>query len=186
MQLLFAAVTACAALSHVARADTPSASTAAPVHGQRSIGIGAEIGLNTGIGPSLHVGTRQFGLYLAAGIMPVFIFGNEQDSHALTFDVYRAFELNADVYAMLIKPSPRTDLGLSAGYSGNTFLGNGLNLGIAVRYDLREKLAFTMFGGLEIFPDARDHLVAHGYPATQDAIRPQLQGGVNFGLVVYP
>ena len=179
------------AISHDARGDAPAAGTPAPapelVRGQRSVGIGAEIGLNTGIGPALHLGTPQFGLYAAAGLMPVFIVGNEQDStRSLTFDVYRAFEVNADLYAMFIKGTQGTDLGLSGGYSGNMFLGNGFNLGIAVRHDLGEKLAFTLFGGLEYFPDARSHLIAHDYPATRDASLPQLQGGVNLGLVLYP
>lgn len=183
------------ALSHVARADAPaagapapaaSASEPEPVHGQRFVGIGAEIGFNTGIGPALHLGTRQVGLYVAAGVLPVFVFGNEQTSRALTFDVYRAFELNADLYAMLIKASTRTDIGLAAGYSGNTVLGNGVNFGVTVRYDVGEKLALTIFGGVEIFPDAHDHLLAHGYPTTTDPSIPQLQGGANLGLVFYP
>lgn len=178
-------------LSHAARADAPPLSTPAPppefVRGQRFVGLGAEIGLNTGIGPALHLGLPQFGLYAAAGLMPIFIVGNQQNaSRSLTFDVYRAFELNADFYAMFIKGSPRADLGLSGGYSGNTFLGNGFNLGIAARYDLSEKLAFSLFGGLEYFPDARNHLAAHNYPATQDAASPELQGGINLGLVFYP
>jgi hypothetical protein len=174
------------ALCPLARADVPATPPPDPVRGQRSIGIGAEIGFSTGIGPSLHLGARQFGLYVVGGIMPLFIFGNEQGSKALTFDVYRAFELNADVYYLPISPSPRTDLGLAAGYSGNTVLGNGFNVGLAARYDLRAKLALTIFGGLEIFPDARDRLAARGYPTTQDASLPQLQGGVNLGLVMYP
>lgn len=182
------------AVSQVARADAPPAPVASnpaptpePVRGQRSVGIGAELGLNTGVGPALHVGTRQFGLYVAAGLMPIFIVGKEQGpAGSVTFDVYRSFELNTDVYAMFLQASPRTDLGLSAGYSGNTFLGNGINLGITVQHDLGEQLAFTMFGGFEYFPDARDHLIAHAYPATQDTPRAGLQGGVNFGLVFYP
>lgn len=177
-------------LAPVAGADTPVTPTPEPapewVRGQRFVGIGVEIGFSTGIGPALRLGARQFGLYIAAGIMPVLVFGNEQDTRALTFDVYRAFELNTDVYVLPLSPSPRTDLGVAAGYSGNTVLGNGFNLGLAARYDLRAKLALTIFGGVEIFPDARDRLAAHGYPATHDASLPQLQGGVNLGLVVYP
>jgi len=177
-------------LSPVAGADAPATptptQTPAPVGGQRFAGVGAEIGFSTGVGPALHLGTRQFGLYVAAGIMPILIFGNEQGSRSLTFDAYRAFELNADVYILPISPSPRTNLGLAVGYSGNTVLGNGFNLGYAARYDLRAKLAFTLFGGIEVFPDARDHLAAHGYPMTQDASLPQVQGGVNVGLVLYP
>jgi len=173
-------------VSPIAHADEPATPAPAPVRGQRSVGIGAEIGFSTGIGPSLRVGARQFGLYVAAGIMPLFIFGNEHDSKSLTFDVYRAFELNTDVYFVPFSPSPRTDLGLAAGYSRNTVLGNGFNLGFVARYDLRAKLAFTIFGGVEVFPDARDRLASRGYPTTQDASLPQFQGGANFGLVVYP
>jgi len=180
-----------AGFMRVARADPSGAGPpgAAPelVQGQRSIGIGAELGLNTGLGLALHVGTPWIGLYIAGGIMPVFIIGRQHDpSSTPTFDIYRAFELNADLYAMFIHPTPRTDLGLSGGYSGNTFLGNGANLGIAVRYALNAKLAFTIFGGLEYFPDASGHLTAHDYPTTQDAVRPQIQGGFNVGIVFYP
>jgi hypothetical protein len=177
-------------LSHVARADPPAPGTPSspePVHGQRSVGIGAEIGVNTGLGPSLHLGTPQFGLYVVTGIMPLFIVGNEQNAtRSVTFDVYRAFAVNADLYAMLGQTSPRNSIGLAGGYSRNTVLGNGLNLGVAVRYDLGEKLALTVFGGFEIFPDARDNLVAQGYPTTRDPSIPWFQGGANLGLVFYP
>jgi hypothetical protein len=158
-----------------------------PVRGQRFVGIGAELGFNTGIGPALHLGLPRFGLYVAAGLMPVFVVGNKQDStRSVTFDVYRAFDVNADFYAMFIKGSPGTDLGLSAGYSGNTFLGNGFNLGIALRYDLSAKVAGTIFGGFEYFPDAHNHLLMHAYPSTNDPLHPGIQGGANFGLVFYP
>lgn len=157
------------------------------VAGQRSIGLAAEIGFSTGIGVALHLGTRQFGIYTAAGLLPVFVAGNQKDeSRSVTFDVYRAYEWNADLYGMFLHASPRADVGISAGYSGNTLLGNGVNVGVALRYDLREKLAFTLFGGFAVFPDARDRLTMHGYPTTQDASLPQLQGGVNAGLVFYP
>jgi hypothetical protein len=178
------------ALSHVARADAPAAGAPetppAPVGGQRFVGIGAEVGFGIGIGAALHLGTRQLGVFVEAGALPIFVVGNQQTSRALTFDVYGAVELNANLYAMLFQPSPRTDLGLTAGYSGNTVLGNGLNLGVAARYDLAEKLALTIFGGVEIFPDAHDHLLAHGYSPTSDPSLPQLQGGANLGLVFYP
>jgi hypothetical protein len=185
-------------VSHVARADpavpaglaTGAPPTAAPepepVHSQRFLGIGAEIGAGTGIGPVLQAGTPQFGLHVAVGIVPIFVFGKEQSTGELTFDVYRAFDLNAALYAMLFKGSSRVDVGVSAGYSGNTVLGNGFNLGVALRYDVGEKLALTIFGGLEIFPDAHDELVAHGYPTTTDPSRPELQGGLNFGLLLFP
>jgi hypothetical protein len=168
-------------------AANPPASPPEPVHGQRWLGLGAEIGFNTGLGAALHLGAPKLGLYVAGGIMPLFIVGNENNaSRSVTFDVYRAFALNADLYAMLFQGSPRTNVGFCAGYSGNTVLGNGLNLGIAVRYDLGEKVAFTLFGGFEIFPDAREQLAAHGYPSTRDPPIPQLQGGANIGLVFYP
>jgi hypothetical protein len=173
-------------LSPIAGADAPASPTPEVMRGQRFIGFGAEVGFSTGIGPSLHLGTRQFGLYVAAGVMPVLVFGNEHDSKAVTFDAYRAFELNVDIQFLPISPSPRTDLGLAAGYSGNTILGNGFNVGFAAQYDLRAKLVLTIFGGLEVFPDARDHLAAHGYPTMHDASVPELQGGVNLGLVLYP
>ena len=175
------------ALVHVARADAPAASEREMAYGQRSVGIGAEIGFNTGIGLSLHLGTPKLGLYLAAGLVPILVFGNEQGStRSLTLDVYHAFALNADLYAMLAKPQQRTEFGVAGGYSGDTVLGNGANLGFLVRYQLRNKLALTLFGGLAYFPDARSHLMEHGYPATRDASIPQLRTGVNFGLVFYP
>ncbi|TMQ04484.1 MAG: hypothetical protein E6J90_50820 [Deltaproteobacteria bacterium] len=168
-------------------AGPPAAPEPAPIPGQRSIGIGAEIGFNTGLGAALHLGAPKVGLYVAGGIMPLFIIGNENNaSRSLTFDVYRAYALNVDLYAMLYQGSPQTDVGFCAGYSGNTVLGHGLNLGIALRRNLAEKVAFTLFGGLEIFPDARDHLAAHGYPGDRDPPIPQLQGGVNAGVVIYP
>jgi hypothetical protein len=161
--------------------------TPEPVHGQRMVGIGAEIGFNTGLGAALHLGMPKIGLYVAGGIMPLFVVGNENNaSRSLTFDVYRAFALNIDLYAMPFQGSSRSNFGFCVGYSGNTILGNGLNLGIALRKDLGEKVAFTLFGGFEIFPDARDRLAAHGYPSDRDPPIPQLQGGVNFGLVIYP
>jgi hypothetical protein len=160
----------------------------APIRGdgQRSVGVGAEIGSSTGLGAALHLGWRQLGLYTAAGIVPLFITGNQHDgSRSITFDVYRAYAWNVDLYWMF-RESARADLGISAGYSANSVLGSGGNVGIAFRYDLGEKIAFTLFGGLTVFPDAGAHLTAHGYPTTQDPSLPELQGGVNAGLVFYP
>jgi hypothetical protein len=170
-------------------APEPATGSEASIRGdsQRSVGVGAEIGFSTGLGVALHLGTRQFGVYTAVGILPVFITGNQNDgSHSITFDVYRAYAWNADLYWMFYAASPRADVGISAGYSANSLLGNGGNVGVAVRYDLAAKLALTVFGGLTVFPDAGDHLTAHGYPATQSASLPELQGGVNAGLVFYP
>jgi hypothetical protein len=190
--LAVAAVAVVAFVPGTACADEPPAPASSPppeqpVRGQRSIGIGAEVGFSTGIGGALHLGMRQFGLYVSSGIVPIFVFGNQKDaSRSITFDVYRAVELNTDVYVMFLE-RPRGDAGFCAGYSGNTLLGNGFNVGLAVRYDIAEKIALTIFGGFEVFPDAADHLTAHGYPtSTQDAAVPYLQGGANFGIVFYP
>ncbi|HET7506700.1 MAG TPA: hypothetical protein VFK02_37020 [Kofleriaceae bacterium] len=176
-----------------ARADEPPPPPSStppaeqPIRGQRSIGIGAEAGFSTGVGGALHLGMSQYGLYVSSGLVPLLIFGNKKDaSRSLTFDVYGAVELNTDAYLMFLE-GPRSDVGICAGYSGNTVLGNGFNIGIAVRYDLAEKIAFTIFGGFEVFPGAADHLTAHGYPsAMQDAAVPYLQGGANLGIVFYP
>ena len=170
-------------------ASSPAASSPAeqPARGQRSIGIAAEAGFSTGIGGALHLGMPKYGLYLSSGLVPIFIFGNQKDaSRSITFDVYRAVELNTDAYLMFAE-TPTSDIGICAGYSGNTLLGNGFNVGVAIRYDIAEKLAFTIFGGFEVFPGAMDHLTAHGYPsAMQDASVPYLQGGANLGIVFNP
>jgi len=129
----------------------------------------------------------RFGLYASSGIVPMFIFGNQRDaSRSITFDVYRAIELNTDVYVMFLE-RPRGDAGICAGYSGKHGARQRLHIGLAVRYDIAEKVAFTIFGGFEVFPDAADHLTAHGYPtSTQDPAVPYLQGGANLGIVFYP
>ena len=155
--------------------------------GQRNLGIAAEIGFSTGLGAALHLGSPTLGLYVAGGVLPVFVFGNEKtSSRSMTFDAYGAAAVNADFYAMFLQPSPRSAVGVSGGYSYSTLLGSGANLGVAIRYDLATQLAFSAFGGLTIYPDAEDRLVEHGYPATQDPASPQIQGGVNVGLVFYP
>ncbi len=155
--------------------------------GQRNLGLAAEIGFSTGLGAALHLGSPKLGLYVAGGVLPVFVFGNEKTpSRSMTFDAYGAAAVNADFYAMFLQPSPRSTVGVSGGYSYSTLLGSGANLGVAIRYDLATKLAFSAFGGLTIYPDAEDRLVEHGYPATQDPATPQVQGGVNVGLVFYP
>jgi len=155
--------------------------------GQRNLGIAAEIGFSTGLGAALHLGSPTLGLYVAGGVLPVFVFGNEKtSSRSMTFDAYGAAAVNADFYAMFLQPSPRSTVGVSGGYSYSTLLGSGANLGVAIRYDLATQLAFSAFGGLTIYPDAEDRLVEHGYPATQDPASPQIQGGVNVGLVFYP
>src|SRR5262245_40117341 len=60
--------------------ETPSVSPSEPVRGQRSFGIGAEIGFATGLGGALRLGTPRFGVHVAAGVLPLFIFGNEQNA----------------------------------------------------------------------------------------------------------
>ena len=178
-----AALSIALAAPQLGRAD-PEASVRGD--GQRSVGVGAEIGFSTGAGVALHLGTRELGLYTAAGIVPVFVTGNAKDgSGSISFNIYRAYALNADLY-WLFHHTERADLGISAGYSANSLLGSGVNVGVALRYDLSAKLALTVFGGLTVFPSAADHLTAHGYPTTLSPSLPELQGGVNVGLVFYP
>ena len=172
---------------NVAHAEPPGETEAEVTHGhQRWLGVGAEIGAS-GIGAAVHAGTGTIGLYLTAGVMPIFVAGNKQDElRTPTFDLYRSFELTADGYALLAQPTPNTAIGLCAGYSHNTLLGDGGNLGVALRHELGEKVALTLFGGLVYFPKAKDQLVMHQYPSNVDPMLPQLQGGINVGLVFYP
>lgn len=169
-----------------AHAQAPGVTEPTPSHGQRSIGVGAEIGAN-GLGAAVHAGSPTLGLYLTAGVMPVLVFGNERNAtRTPDMEAYGTFELTADLYALLAQPSPRSAIGLCAGYNHNSLLGHGGNLGIAVRHDLGDKVALTVFGGLVVFPSAKNQLLMHSYPANVDPMLPELQGGINVGLVFYP
>src|SRR5438552_13142004 len=43
------------------------------------------------LGAALHLGSPTLGLYVAGGVLPVFVFGNEKtSSRSMTFDAYGA------------------------------------------------------------------------------------------------
>jgi hypothetical protein len=154
--------------------------------GQRSFGLGLELGFNTGIGCALHVGTTDFGLHLAAGYGPVLISGNRRNATKTpVYELYGSTAVDADLYVMFER-SGRISLGLLGGYTYNELLKHGFNLGVMLRYDYSRKVAFTVFGGATILPSASDHLADRDYPMDVDPVVPWLHGGVNAGVVFYP
>jgi hypothetical protein len=176
----------------------PATSTATPTQtepekivpawqrGQRSFGLGLELGLNTGIGAALHLGTNNVGLYLAAGYGPFLISGNRRDTAKTpVFEIYGSTVVDADLYVMFAR-SGRASVGVLGGYSYSEFVKHGFNLGVALRYDYSSHLAFTAFGGATFLPSASDHLADRGYPMDVDPTMPWLHGGVNAGVVFYP
>jgi hypothetical protein len=174
----------------MARAEGESTAESPPRHfgGQRSFGLGPNVGFGTGAGATIGTVFDPVGLWLSGGYIPVFVFGNKHDvDKTLTFDAYSSAQIDADVSMMPWHAGKRIDFGLLLGYRYNTLLGHGVSAGPGLQLDLSSALGLFFSITYSVFPAAQDRLAPRaGYPTDRDASIPWLQGGGNLGLIFYP
>lgn len=155
---------------------------------QRFFGIGATIGVWSGIGGIVGGGGDRVKGWLSGGYAPVLVFANARTpDRAPRFNAYNAYQLNGDLEIVAMKRG-RTELGVLLGYKYNSVIGHGGGAGLGVLYDLGAKIALDFSGGLAVFPSAKDRLDRNfAYPTDRSpSLTPAIQGGANLGLIFYP
>jgi len=162
--------------------------TAASEGAQRSFGLGATIGVWSGMGAIVGGGGERVKGWLAGGYAPVLVFANARTpDKAIRFNAYNGYQLNGDLEIVVMK-RPRTEVGVLLGYKFNSVIGHGGGAGVGVLYDLGPKIALDLTGGVAIFPSAKDRLDRDfAYPTDRSpGLTPAIQGGANIGLIFYP
>lgn len=183
---------ALASVSRVAAADPatdPRSDDESQRHlgGQRSVGLGPTIGWGAGLGGRLGLTLDPVGLWVSGGYMPVFVFGNKRDpDRTATFDAYGTAQVEAMLAFTIIKPSPKIDAGLLAGYKYNSVLASGVGAGVFLELDLAKSMGIFFAVDYAVFPRAQDQLASVGYPNDRDPAIPWFQGGADVGLIFYP
>ena len=155
---------------------------------QRFFGVGATIGVWSGLGGIVGGGGDRVKGWLSGGYAPVLVFANAKTADkAIRFNAYNAYQVNGDVDITVMKRD-RTELGVLLGYKFNSAIGHGGAVGLGVLYDLGAKVALDFSGGLAIFPSAQDRLDRNfAYPTDRSpALTPAIQCGANLGLIFYP
>jgi hypothetical protein len=155
---------------------------------QRSIGVGATIGVWSGIGGIVGGGGDRVKGWLSGGYAPVLVFANARTpDKAVRFNAYNGYQLNGDLEIVAMKRA-RTEVGILLGYKFNSVIGHGGGAGVGVLYDLGPKIALDLSGGVAIFPAAKDRLDRNfAYPTDRSpGLTPVIQGGANLGLIFYP
>jgi hypothetical protein len=155
---------------------------------QRSVGVGATIGVWSGIGAIVGGGGDRVKGWLAGGYAPVLVFANARTpDKAVRFNAYNGYQINGDLEIVAMKRA-RTEVGVLLGYKFNSVIGHGGGAGVGVLYDLGTKIALDLSGGLAIFPSAKDRLDRNfAYPTDRSpGLTPVIQGGANLGLIFYP
>jgi hypothetical protein len=156
---------------------------------QRGFAALVMAGLIDGFGLGARVGTPRIGLDLSAAYVPTLATYSQDTQHAPKYKLLSALQANATAYFGLYRASPRTDIGISAGYKYNTVLKHGVSAAFYTQYDIAEHWALHMFVGPAIFPRAdRGIRDKAGWP-DQGSVGSGLswmQGGFGLSLAFFP
>lgn len=122
------------------------------------VGVKATLGVYDGIGAGVRVGDSRVGVQVIGAWQPLIVTSKTDDLSTPDVDVYSTFQANADVYFLFSEPTPRSSIGLTAGYKGSTHLGHGGGLGFYVAIDAHQRTSYFLIGGVTWFPDGEERL----------------------------
>ena len=115
---------------------------AAHAEGERSLfGFEGTVGLSNGVGAGVRIGDIPFGGHITAAWQPVLVATEETDAYGLpsaNLYFFSSFVVNADVYVLVVEPTPRSAVGFTAGYKYSTLLGHGGGAGFYAEIDPRQ------------------------------------------------
>lgn len=163
---------------------------AAPLAGQRNVGVLLTLGSYTGFGAGLQLGSPAVGLRASAGWVPVLISYQEaEDEPVLKF--YSGFQLAGDAYARGIETKQGASIGVTSGYRYHSLLGSGVALGGYATFRVNDTLDGFVQGGLVWFFSGEDQLrekkaddlpegVEFGWPG------PAFNYLISVGIVLFP
>lgn len=163
---------ASAQLVEETRTENAEPPTAAPLEGQRNVGVLVTLGSYTGFGAGVQLGSPALGLRASAGWVPVLISYQEADDEPV-FKFYSGLQLAGDAYARAIETKQGASVGVTSGYRYHTLLGSGVALGGYGTFRLNETLDGFVQGGLVWFFSGEDQL--------RDKKADDLPEGVKFG-----
>lgn len=170
------------------------AALAAPARADSSVfGVEATLGVYDGFGAGVRVGDARVGVHVIAAWQPLIVTSNQTTSGGLpaepNIDVYSSVQANADVYVLFSEPTPRSAIGVTAGYKGSNILGHGGGVGFYATIDAHQRVSYFILGGVTWFPRGEDRLRdKKNYPADTDFTfpGPAFNTGVNLGIVFSP
>lgn len=157
------------------------------------LAIGAHLGMFTGMGAGLQLGTQVAGLRVAAGWAPLLFAVTERTTTAMGTEdevklkFYSGLLVSPDVY-LRVAQSRLTSIGIQGGYRYSSILGSGGAAGIYVEHPLGRRIDLLVNGGLLFFPEGetklerREHLQNpdFGFPG------PNVSIALSAGLLFFP
>jgi hypothetical protein len=165
-----------------------AAARPAPSVGQRNLGVLASIGSFSGFGAGMQVGTSTLGLRLVAGWNPLFVSVREPEGDQ-GIEFYSSWMAASDVYLSLLQSKKGTHAGAQLGYRYDSELNHGFAIGGYGSIRLGYKLEGIVQGGLLIYPNGDEELIAnHDELAGSDFDfpGPGLSFGISLGLAFFP
>lgn len=169
-----------------ARGQEPAASEGPPAHGL--LGVGAQLGMFSGTGLGLQVGTPAAGLRLGAGWAPALLAITDRSGADPKLKFYSGFLLAPDLYLRLATPRPTTSIGLQLGYRYSSLLGSGGAGGGYAQIAVGRSVDLLLAGGFFVFPGGEERLrdekrlpdVEFGFPG------PNVGFAISVGLLLFP
>lgn len=177
--MLVRALVMLAALAATARADSYSL-----------FAVEATFGVYDGIGAGVRVGDARVGVHLIGAWQPLFVTSQSGDLvPEPRIDVYSTVQANADLYVLFSEPTPRSSIGLTAGYKGSNILGHGGGIGFYATIDAHKQVSYFIMGGVTWFPQGEDRLrEKKSIPDDRELTfpGPAFNAGANFGIAFSP
>lgn len=166
------------------------ATPAAADDGHKLFGVEATLGVYDGFGGGIRVGDSHVGVHLIAAWQPLIVTGSGTGADPTPIiDVYSTLQANADVYLLVSAPTPRSEVGITAGYKGSNVLGHGAGLGFYATIGARNSISYFILAGVTWFPRGEDRLREQkSYPDDYEFLfpGPAFNTGANLGIVFSP
>ena len=156
--------------------------------GQRNVGMMLHVGVLSGVGGGLQVGSREVGLRASVAWSPLVVATTRAFSES-DLNFYGGLLLAPDVYFRVLRAGPTTDIGAQLGYRYSSLLGHGVGAGCYVQFAIGRSLDAVVSGGVLVFPDGEDQLrreeqlpatTGFGFPG------PSVNFGLSLGIVLFP
>jgi hypothetical protein len=156
---------------------------------RKLFGIEGTLGVYQGIGAGVRIGDASVGVHITGAWQPLIISEKTAPGETPSLDFYSTWQVNADLYVLFSEPTPRSAIGATVGYKGNTDLGHGGGIGFYAEIDAHQAVSYFLIGGLYLFPRGESRLrdrenvpsaVEFNFPG------PGLSWGINLGIVLSP
>jgi len=135
--------------------EPAKAPEAAPVN-RPGVGLLAAAGLHSGFGLGARLGLGDLGVELTGGYQLLYAVTGSADNRK--FDFGSSAQFGSELYYTPWHPTPKSAVGVKAGYRYNTVLEHGFGAAITFLATLSPHFAFEGLAGCQVFPGAEDRL----------------------------